>query len=133
MPAARIVKAFDELEDGDARLGVRPEPPPVEQLTFEGGEEAFRHGIVVSVADRAHRRADAHLAAALAEGQRGVLGEPWSEWWITPCGLRTASAMSSAASTSSACSVVDIDQPTMRRLNTSSTMARYRNPAQVGM
>ena len=51
------------------------------------------------------------------------------EWWITPFGLRAASAMFKASSTSWVASVVPIDQPTMRRLKASSTTARHRKPA----
>jgi hypothetical protein len=71
--AARIVEAFDELESGAARLGLGLEPAPIEQVAFEGCEETLAHGVVVRVADRAHRRAHAGLAAALAELDRGVL------------------------------------------------------------
>lgn len=41
----------------------------IEQLALERREEALAHRIVVGIADRSHRRADAHLAAPLAEGQ----------------------------------------------------------------
>jgi hypothetical protein len=52
---------------------------------------------------------------------------------MTPLGRRTASAMFKASSTSWLTNVVAIDQPTIRRLQASSTTARYRNPAHVGM
>ena len=32
---ARIVEALDELEDGNARFGLRLEPAPVEKLALE--------------------------------------------------------------------------------------------------
>ena len=73
MAAGRSVEAFDELEDGHPRLAVRSEATPIDQLAFEGGEETFAHRIVVGVADRACRWADAGLRAASAEGDRGVL------------------------------------------------------------
>src|SRR6185436_8371904 len=59
--------------------------------------------------------------------------EPWSERWITPRGRRAISAMPKASSTSCVASVGAIDQPTMRRLYASSTTARWRKPAQVGI
>ena len=65
--AARIVEALDELEDRHARLGLRPEPSPVQQLAFERGEETLRHCIVIGIANRSHRGAHARLTAALAE------------------------------------------------------------------
>ena len=52
---------------------------------------------------------------------------------MTPRGRRMASAMLNASSTTVVCNVVAIDQPTIRRLNTSRTTARYRKPAHVGM
>jgi hypothetical protein len=58
--------------------------------------------------------------------------QPWSEWWTTLRGCRCVTAMSSASSTTSVFRVVDIAQPTMRRLHTSSTTARYKKPAHVG-
>lgn len=78
MPSAGIVPALDEGEDGHAGLGLRAEAPPVEELAFEGGEEALAHGIIIGVADRSHGRAHASLPASHAEGERGVL-HPWSE------------------------------------------------------
>jgi hypothetical protein len=35
MPTARIVEAFDELEDGIARLGLRLEAAASQQLAFQ--------------------------------------------------------------------------------------------------
>src|SRR2546425_1083676 len=73
MPAARIVPAFDEVEDGKARLYLGAEPLAIEQLALEGREEALAQGVVVRVADAAHRRPDASLATPLAERDRRVL------------------------------------------------------------
>jgi hypothetical protein len=59
VPSARIVEAFDELEDGYARLGLRLEATPIEQLTFERGEAApalVTLGLCGPVADRLCRR-----------------------------------------------------------------------------
>ena len=74
MSARRIVPTFDELEDGHARLRLGAELAPVEQLAFEGGEEALAHRVVVGVTDRSHGRPHAGLLASQAEGDRGVLG-----------------------------------------------------------
>jgi hypothetical protein len=54
MTAAPVVEALDELEHRDPRLGLRLEPTPVEKLTFQRGEEALAHRIIVGVANRAH-------------------------------------------------------------------------------
>jgi len=73
VPPARVVPAFDPAEDSQTRLGLALEAAPVEQLAFETREEALGHGVVVGVSDRAHRRTHAHLPAAVAEGDAGVL------------------------------------------------------------
>ena len=61
------------LEDGHPCFGMRPEPPALEQLAFEGREEAFAHRIVVAIPDRSGGGAHAGVPASLAEGERGVL------------------------------------------------------------
>ena len=73
MTAPRIVPAFDEIEDGEARFDLRAEPVPIEELALERREEALAQGVVVRIADAAHRRADARLRTALVEGHRRVL------------------------------------------------------------
>ena len=52
---------------------MRAEAAASEQLAFGGGEEALAHGVVVAIPDRSGGRAHAGIAAALAEGDRGVL------------------------------------------------------------
>ena len=49
------------------------ESAPCKQLAFEGGEETLAHGIVVGIADRAHRGAHAGITAAATEFDRGIL------------------------------------------------------------
>lgn len=73
MPSVRVVPAFDPGNDRHPGFGVRAEPSAGEQLAFEGGEEALGHGIVVAVADRAHRGADADFLAAAPEADRSLL------------------------------------------------------------
>src|SRR5262249_58737512 len=46
----------------------------VEEFAFERREDALAQGIVVGIADGPHGGPDAHLAAALPEGDRRVLG-----------------------------------------------------------
>src|SRR5262249_39058410 len=69
----RVVPALDEFEDGQARLNLGVEALAIEELALERREEALTERVVVRVADGSHRRPDAHLAAALAEGERRVL------------------------------------------------------------
>ena len=54
MPPAGIVPSLDELEDGDARLGLRPQAVALEERAFKGGEEALAHRIIIALADRCH-------------------------------------------------------------------------------
>ena len=74
MAAMGVVPAFDELEDRHAGLALGFEAAAVEQFAFERGEETLAHRVVEAIADRAHRGSHAGLAAALAEGERSVLG-----------------------------------------------------------
>ena len=73
MTTVRVVPAFDELEDRHLRFGLRLETVLVDEFAFERGKEALRHGVIVAIADRSHRRSHTHQPAALAEGERGVL------------------------------------------------------------
>ena len=43
--AAGVVPGFQVLKDGHARFGLSVERAPVDELAFERGEEAFRHGV----------------------------------------------------------------------------------------
>jgi hypothetical protein len=69
-----VVPAFDELEDCHAGLDLGFEAAAVEQFTFERGEETLAHRVIEAIADRTHRGPHAGLVAALAEGDRSVLG-----------------------------------------------------------
>src|SRR5260370_37490705 len=71
----RVVPPLDEVEHCHARLGLGFEAGAVEQFAFQGGEKTFAHGVVETVAHRAHRRPYAGLVAAFARRERGVLGE----------------------------------------------------------
>lgn len=73
VPAMRIIPTLDELEDSELRLRMRTKGVAVDQLTFQGCEEAFAHRIVEPIADRAHRWANASLFTAHAERDQGVL------------------------------------------------------------
>ena len=73
MPTTWIVKALDEFEDSHARFSVRLEGTPIKQLTFECGEEALGHRVVVGVSDRPHGGANACLPTAFAELDRSIL------------------------------------------------------------
>ncbi len=65
-------RTFDAAEDRHPSLAVRAEAVPVKQLAFPRREVALAHGVVVGIADRAGRGADAGVLAAAAESQRGM-------------------------------------------------------------
>ncbi len=48
-----VVEVLDELEDRSSRLGLALEPIAIEKLAFEGGVEAFTHGIIIRIPNRA--------------------------------------------------------------------------------
>jgi transposase InsO family protein len=73
MTTPGIVPAFNEVEDLEARLRLRAEALPIEQLALEGREETLAHRVVVRVSDRTHGRPDAGRATPRAEGDRRVL------------------------------------------------------------
>ena len=69
-----------------------------------------------------------------AEGRPGTweTSPPWSEWNTAPRAARVCRAISSAARTSSTVWRALMAQPTTLRLNTSSTVVKYKNPSWVG-
>ena len=73
MAPSRVVPTFDVSEQRDPRRGLSLETAAIDKLAFEAGKEALGHRVVVSIADATCRRADAHLQAALAERDTGVL------------------------------------------------------------
>src|SRR6516165_3084491 len=84
VPPVRVVPPLEEVEDRDPRLSRGREAPAVEELTFQGREEALRHRVVVGVAHRPHRGADPGGLTAEAESEGGVLGGfNWSSQHLT--------------------------------------------------
>jgi hypothetical protein len=73
MASLTVVEDLDVLEEGRPRLDARGECVPGEQFARQGGEEALHHSVVVTVPHGAYRAADAHVSAALAEYERGIL------------------------------------------------------------
>ncbi len=72
MSPVGVVPAFDPFEHCLFGLAAGGECGPVEYFTFEGGEEAFGHGVVVTVSDASHRGGHPMLVAATPEGDRGA-------------------------------------------------------------
>ena len=69
----RVVPTFDEIEDGHLCLGLGLAAAAVQQLAFQRGEEAFAHGVIETVADRAHGGSYTSLLAARSESNGCVL------------------------------------------------------------
>ena len=69
-----VVPGLNPGEDRQARFGVGLLDPPVNQLTLRRGKEAFCHGVVIGIADRAHARPDTHFLATFAKRHTDVLG-----------------------------------------------------------
>ena len=96
----RVVPTLDEVEHRHAGLDLGFETLAVEQLAFEGGEEALAHGVIEAITHRAIEGRTPACSQRLPKANE-VYWLPWSEWWITPVARRWASALSSALSTSS--------------------------------
>src|SRR6202030_3810021 len=123
MQPHRIIPTLDVAEAGHLGLGLGCEPAAAEQLGLEGGEEALGHGVVVGVTDdpiEGRTPASPHRLPNATE----VYWLPWSLWWMTSLGRRWPTAISIASSTSSARRWFAIAQPTILRLQASSTTAR---------
>ena len=54
MATVWAIPLFDVLEDRYAGLGLAMEYAPVDELVFQGGEEALRHCVIKAVANRFH-------------------------------------------------------------------------------
>ena len=82
--AERFVEALgvvpgDPFDDRELELGAGAPDAVCDQFGLEGVDEAFCHGVVVGVADRADRREHVVVAKHLLEGVAGVLGG--FKWW----------------------------------------------------
>jgi len=69
-----VVVAVAAAEELLPCLGLVVKGSPVDQFTFEDGEEALAQGVVEAVAYRAPGGPDPGLLATGAEGQGGILG-----------------------------------------------------------
>ena len=69
----RIVPPFDVAEERESGFGMRGKAMSREALDFEGGEEAFSHGVIVGIATCAHRWPDAEEFTSLPKRKRAIL------------------------------------------------------------
>ena len=74
--SAGVVPGFQEREDGHARFGLGAKRAPLQELAFERGEDAFRHGVIEAVAGRPGRGHHSHLPAPLAERRARCTANP---------------------------------------------------------
>ena len=72
MAATGVVPAFDEVEHGQASIGLGAEAFAIQQLALERREEALAERVVVGITHTAHRRSD----PGLAPKARGVYWQP---------------------------------------------------------
>ena len=70
-----VIPAFDPGKYCETGFSTGFEGSAINEFALQAGEETLRHGVIKRIANRSHRRSHAHLAAAIAEGQAGVLGE----------------------------------------------------------
>ena len=134
VPAPRVVPALDVLEDRGSGLGAHRPGLPVDPLLLQGRVEGLADGVVVAVADRAHRDLNPGLGAALSRTVLRCTGSPGpsdgsararGDVGRAPSRALRRPALSAEWSA--------IDQPTISRENRSWTCARYRNPSHVEM
>jgi hypothetical protein len=79
MQPTSVVEPFQVLEDGTPRYLSLGETPAMHELGLQGGDEALCHRVVQGGSGPSHRRNDADLFEALAEGDRRVLDAAVSE------------------------------------------------------
>jgi hypothetical protein len=72
----RVAPALVPFEDRHAGLGLGFAATPANHFALERGEESLGHGVVVSIADRAHRGHHTHILAKPAEGVARILSIP---------------------------------------------------------
>ena len=116
-------------------LPVGVEVHPMQSLDLQRSEQGLRAGVVPAVSLAAHRSPYPVVLKPGCEGGAGALAAAVAVE-ISPVSLpgdRPCQAMSSASAGSLALISALIDQPTMRRLNRSSTVAKYNQPCRVGM
>ena len=115
MAALAVVEDLQILEDRVRQLQSCMPLAVVEQLGLNPARERFHHGIVIAVADRAHRLHQARIQRPLGEGPGRELhavigmdhGALAGDWLLI--------AILSALVTSAEVWVASIDQPITRR------------------
>ncbi len=70
VPAAGVLPALDVLEDGCPCLGAGRRGAVVYPLLLQGGVERFADGVVITIADAAHRDRDPGPLAAFGDQHR---------------------------------------------------------------
>ena len=61
MPAVRVVPSFNLGEDRQPGHGLRPSDPAINELTLQRRKEAFRHSVVIGIANGAQAGPDTHF------------------------------------------------------------------------
>src|SRR3989304_535350 len=145
-----IVPTFDpegtpgrcEMKHRLAGLLPRTQRPTIQELALQRGKEALAECVVVAVADRSHGRPHAGLSATFPESDRsvlaaliGVVNHPSR----TPLldghsqGIENQLGAQMGGHTCACTAGASVAHPTTRRLQASTTTARYNSPLQVAM
>jgi hypothetical protein len=127
-----VVPVFYPGEDRHEYLRLALKAVALNEFSFQAGEEALGHCVVVCVTYCSHRRTDLQLYALLTKGQAGVMAALIR---MLDDSLRFAllQRMFSAVSIRSVVMCSPMAQPTTRRLQTAMNTARYRKPIQIGI
>lgn len=74
MQSGTVIKGFDVVEDGAARLSEASEALVIDHFVFEAAPEGFDEGVIVAIAFAAHGRDETVLGEDLAVSRAGKLG-----------------------------------------------------------
>ena len=86
MQSSAVIKGFDVVKDGGARLGQGDEAVMVNELLFEAAPEGLDEGIVVAIAFAAHGGEEPVLSQELPVSRAGELTaairveDEWTGW-----------------------------------------------------
>lgn len=139
---AGLYQPSNERKHRPASLYMRMEATTIQQLALQRGEKVLAESIVVTVADRSHGRSYPRFPAAFPEGDRGVLAAlvgvmDHTGWAPLPDrhleGIQDQLGAQMRGHTCACTAGASVAQPSTRRLQASTTTAKYKKPVQVEM
>ena len=132
MTTMPIVESLDELEDGKPSLSLGAPYTPVDEFALQRREETLGQRVVVAISYRAHGGANIHRPTPLAKRNRGILGTLVGMMDHALIGTSLAQGHIERIEHQLTPQVIGHRPAHTRRLYTSSTTARNKNPVQVG-